>query len=124
MCWAEHAGPGRIVCDAVCEGGDGEFGDGELAAPAVRAVPKVAGAPRHAVEPLYDPRLPFTMQIRDNDPSVLGGFNYTLCRQSSVRALGNLVSWGGGGGEVANASLAAATATITTTTTVTPTNDH
>ena len=81
MCWAEHSGPGRIICER-----DVDDEQQPIAKTYGGSIKK-----EYAVEPLYDPRIPFTMQIRDNDPHVLGRFNYTLCKQSSNRGLGNLV---------------------------------
>jgi hypothetical protein len=71
--WAEHSGPGRV----------------KYIQQDVKLMNK-DGLPKYVIEPLRDERLPDTMQIRDNDPSVLGGWNYTLCRQGNRRALGNL----------------------------------
>ena len=87
MCWAEHSGPGRVICER-----DEDDEQQPIAMKYGGSIKK-----EYAVEPLYDPRLPFTMQIRDNDPHVLGRFNYTLCRQSSNRGLGNLVRQEDGG---------------------------
>ena len=74
LLWAEHAGPGRV-----------KFADHTVK-------PKNKyGKPKYVIEPLRDCRLPDTFQIRDNDPAVLGAWNYTLCRQSCSRELGNLI---------------------------------